>query len=209
LAAQLARPSYATCFVVGTDFMGYRLSALHRQLQPGAQSAVVQNALNIELSEGVQHGVGPVQTNIAAASAGCPEGWLGLKDSVVDADQAKLREQLSTNSQHQTLSPLTDSTSTVLKHMKRVNASRKPLFSASLLEDCKTRIALGMETVCMTYILYKLDHEIVPMASLIGKRRAIEALRLAIKAKGGTFGDSVGNFCAELVKPSFQADTDE
>ena len=121
-----------------------------------------------------------------------------------------VRAALVGNKEYTKLSAATGRLASMLATHRTIVAGGGAVFDASLLKDAKTTVTLGVDTLSVTYALYKLEFEISKVQSVVLRKRQVEELREAIKAKGAVLGESVDAFASSLcrVPPSAQAAAD-
>lgn len=122
-----------------------------------------------------------------------------VKDNIMDAANSNVREALVKNPKYTEISDLTERLGAARKLMVRVNGAGKEFFAPTIMSDAKSTRVLGIETVCTTYVLFKLQAAVEPIKSPIGRRRLVQELRSQVEAKGGSFGESIDKYVEGLL----------
>ena len=83
---------------------------------------------------------------------------------------------------------------------------QKPIIDANLVKMADDTVMLGVETVTITYALYRITAELPKMAKTAERKSAVEALRAQVDEKNVTLGDDMNARFQELEDPSFKAE---
>ena len=122
------------------------------------------------------------------------------KDTIMDDACADVRNALLSNPKYGEVSGYNASLAEAHKLLKRMNAGRTKVFGPQIMKDMSDAATLGVETVCTTYVIFKVEHEIKLEKSLIARRRAVKELQAAVADKGSSFGGSIDKYCEGLCR---------
>lgn len=135
-----------------------------------------------------------------------------VKDNLMDAAHAEVRKALLANPSYCHLSPETDRLAEILSINKAMVAGGGAVFVIGIVKDARATVSLGVDTVSVTYALYKLEHVILPLQSVVLRKRQVQELREAVAAKGASWGPSVEAYAESLsavkaAQPAAEPDT--
>ena len=72
-------------------------------------------------------------------------------------------------------------------------------FDGRLITTAKSSLALVVETVGLTYAMYKLEPDIKSVPSVFKRKQLLQDLRSQVTAKGVALGSSIEAFAARLL----------
>lgn len=121
------------------------------------------------------------------------------RDTLMEDESKEVREALLSNKGFARLSDLTDLLTSMLSLVKIVNSSSGlgTVFESCIVRDMKNNVLLGVDTVATTYAVFKVQ-QIAAMPSPIARKREVDALRIAIRQKGGELCPSLEAYASQL-----------
>lgn len=115
-----------------------------------------------------------------------------MKHCIMDENCAELRRALLDNSNYSEVSQATQKLGQAVSHVKAIHTSGSGVcFDATLFAEAKSALGLGIETVSITYVLFRIEKEVSAERSVFKRRALCKELRAALDAKGVAFGASI------------------
>lgn len=118
----------------------------------------------------------------------------------MDDEHEPVRRALVENENYLACSEYTEKLAVAMRLTKMLNSGGQGfVLEARLLKAAKQALLLGVETVSITYALFKLTVEVPKLGSIFQRRQKVDELRAALKERGTGLGSSLDALATKLA----------